>query len=256
MFGEMAIGFWIWRGLTLLATGFWIWMLIDCSRNEDDRSWYYILFFTYILGGVLYFILRFIPRSQGRLPAPSFIKRLIRRKKLMELEAAAKRIGNAYQWLDWGNALYEISDYKGALAKFGLALEKQKDLTEAWWKQALCQEKLRLREECVASLSALLKIDEQYAYGEAALVQGRVLLQLGRKPEAQAILEKHLQRFRLPEALYLLATLYLEEHRDAQARELLETLVSDIQSAPAYHMRRQRVWMRKARLLLARFSQS
>lgn len=251
----MAIA-WLWRALTFLSTGFWIWMLIDCSRQEEDRSWLYILFFTHILGAVLYFVLRKLPRLQGRIPAPSFIKRLLRRKKLQELEAAALRIGNAWQWLEWGNALFELGDYRSALEKYNKALQSQPDLAEAWWKQALCQEKLRLRPECRTSLEKLLALDEQYAYGEASLVLGRTLLLLEKKSEAQIVLEKHLQKFRLPEALYHLAVLYHENNRDREAADLLHTLITDIQSAPAYHARRQGRWLRRARLLKSRLSSS
>ncbi len=249
---ELNLIAWLIRLVLFIPTAFWIWMIIDCAREEEDRSWYFILFFTYVLGAVIYLIVRKIPRIKGEVPAPSFLKKLVNKKKLMELEAAARRIGNPYQFLDWGNALFKVNDYKNALTQYTQAVLKQDSLAEAWWGKAQCESRLKKYEAALASFEKLYTLESEYAYGEATLSYGRLLLEQGKKDKAQSVLEKHMERFRLPEALYLLATIYHEQGKQQQARELLDTLITDVQSAPGYHMRKQKKWMARARILLTR----
>lgn len=46
----------------LLATAFWFWMLVDCIVNKSLRDaqkvlWFLLIFFTHILGAIVYFFI-------------------------------------------------------------------------------------------------------------------------------------------------------------------------------------------------------
>ena len=44
--------------ITLLTTVFWIWMLIDCLFHKRIKyGWFIFIFFTHIVGAVIYFFL-------------------------------------------------------------------------------------------------------------------------------------------------------------------------------------------------------
>ncbi len=44
--------------LTLLTTVFWIWMLVDCLFHKRIKyGWFIFIFFTHIVGAIIYFFL-------------------------------------------------------------------------------------------------------------------------------------------------------------------------------------------------------
>jgi hypothetical protein len=54
--------------LGLLGTLFWIWMLVDCVRKEptegNDRIvWVLIIVLLHLLGAIVYFFVRKLPRA-------------------------------------------------------------------------------------------------------------------------------------------------------------------------------------------------
>lgn len=76
----------------IIGTVFWVWMIYDCLQNERDRqTWLWILIFLNLIGALLYFITRWMPRTN--VPTPSFAKRWTRRNALWQAEAEAKNIG-------------------------------------------------------------------------------------------------------------------------------------------------------------------
>jgi hypothetical protein len=61
--------YWTWL-LFLAAGGFWIWMLIDCATKEpsignDKLVWIIIIVFTNIIGALIYFFVRRVPRLEA-----------------------------------------------------------------------------------------------------------------------------------------------------------------------------------------------
>ncbi len=53
--------------LVLAAFAFWLWMLVDCAKNEEDKTqkivWVIIIVATGIFGAPLYFFIRKLPRK-------------------------------------------------------------------------------------------------------------------------------------------------------------------------------------------------
>lgn len=54
--------------ILICGTAFWIWMLIDCAAHEprgnDKIVWVLILIFLNVLGAILYFLIRRLPRHR------------------------------------------------------------------------------------------------------------------------------------------------------------------------------------------------
>jgi hypothetical protein len=54
--------------LFLLASIFWIWMLIAAVMRErttaDKILWVVIIVFTHVIGALIYFFLRYVPRRR------------------------------------------------------------------------------------------------------------------------------------------------------------------------------------------------
>ena len=86
--------------------------------------------------------------------------------------------------------------------------------------------------------------------GDVSLAYGKTLYELGNHDGAREHLEGHIQRWRHPGSLFLLATLEHEQKNHKQAREHLHAMLQDINSSPKAIARKFGIWKSKARKLL------
>ncbi len=83
-----------------------------------------------------------------------------------------------------------------------------------------------------------------------SLAYGRSLAELGELDGCTKHLEQHVNRWRHPEALYLLARVELERGNPAAARGHLEGLLLDINGSPKAIAKKQARWKTRAAKLL------
>jgi len=129
-------------------------------------------------------------------------------------------------------------------------LEKDPENIQALWGAAQVDWKQGDFETAAERLSKLLKIDPQYKFGDVSLAYGKTLRELGNLDEARAYLEGHIQRWRHPESLFLLATIEQENGNHTQAREHLLAILQDINASPKTLARKFGIWKSKARKML------
>ena len=236
----------------LLATAFWIWMLVECLRKDPDR--YYWMWFMVIvppIAPVVYFFARWLPsRSVSGRKVSGRAGKWTRRKELRRLELAAKQIGNAHQFIQWGEALLDVGDTETAGRAFDQALERESENIQALWGAAQVDMKRESWESAVARLQAVLGQDPQYKFGDVSLVLGKALQLQGQADAARDHLSEHVRRWRHPEGVFRLATLEAKAGNIDAARTHLDALITDVESSPTGIARRHRSWQRKARRLL------
>ena len=234
---------------SLLYLPFFLWMLIDCVRNEPDRGiWIFIIIFLQGLGSFAYFFLRFLPRGNN-----AFLKKLMARfrtRELNRLRIEAKQIGNPYHWLQYGEKLRELRQYPQAEQAYRTALKKDSENRQALWGLAICLEKQKKFEDAFLAITQVYQQDPAYKFGDVSLARARLLITLDRWNEARDHLEAHVQRWRQPEGLYLLARCQVYQQNVEEAKRTLEMLLMDIEASPSAIARKQKKWKRKAKKLL------
>ena len=236
--------------LSLAYTAFTIWMLVECVRKDPDRYiWIWVILWAYPFGGpVIYFVARWLPSNDFR--APRFVRRWFQSKELHRIEAAAQQIGNPYHHVQLGDALREAGHFDRAGQAYLKALAKEPQNLQALWGAALVDIERKQHDSARGRLEQLLALDAHYKFGDVSLAYGRTLCNLSRPDEAQTHLEKHVRRWRHPEGVYLLATLYLHFGRTEDARTQLDALLLDIHGSPRAIARKQTLWKSRARKLL------
>ncbi|MEO0768817.1 MAG: tetratricopeptide repeat protein [Cyanobacteria bacterium J06649_4] len=236
--------------LTLFAFSFWAWMIYDCSKHERDRTtWFLIIVLLNVLGSVIYFVVRWLPRSSP------FVHRLVMRDKHQQsLQRAildARNIGKAYQYVQLGHAYVQTGDRGHALAAYQQALAKDSDCIEALWGAALIElesmQLLRSRE----LLHRLMTLQPDYRFGEASLRYGRVLYSLNELDLALRHCEHHIQCWSHPEAYLLIAKVQKQKGKLSVARTTLETLITNVQASPNFYRRQNKHFLNEAQGLLA-----
>lgn len=232
----------------LPAFAFWVWMLVACARRDPERGlWIWIIAFV-PLGALIYFFGRYISLAEFRVPAS--LKRWSRAREIDRLKIATRQIGNAWHFVQLGEALLETGRYEPALSAFKTALEKEPDNVQALWGSAQAQTKLEDHGAARETLARLLELDPQYKFGDVSLAYGRALHETGAHDASAEHLEKHLRRWRHPEALYLLAVIRAGQSDNGQAREHLEELLMDVNGSPKGIARRHAVWKSRAKRML------
>lgn len=229
---------------SLASTGFWFWMLFHCFRNDPDRFFWMWLMLMFPPSTLIYFLVRWIPSNQFR--APTGLRRWTRAREIDRLEIAAQQIGNSHQFIQLGEALLELRQFDKAGRAFHEALEKDPENLQALWGAAQVEMEHEQFEPAAEKLAKLLELDFQYKFGDVSLAYGKTLHEMGDVPEALEHLEKHLQRWRHPEALYLLATLEHQQGNHQQARQYLLAMLQDINASPRAIARKFGIWKSKA----------
>lgn len=234
--------------LALLATAFWMLMMFDCISNEPDRTtWLWILILLNISGAILYFLLRKLPQLQGL--RSSYFKRWTLRQKIWTAEAAVRNIGKAHQYVVLGNLLSEAGHTHRAREAYQQALQREPDNLHAHW--GLATIALHTKQLAIAQthLMALLQQDPEYRCGEASLLYGKVLFELGDWNLAQHHLEQDVKYWGHPEAALLLAKILIAQGNSETAQAHLQTLLVNLRGAPAYHYRRHQSVVKQAEKL-------
>jgi len=258
---DSGLGFWIyyyvfvWRSgiASVLYACVLLWMLYDCVQNDPERNlWFWIIIFVHPIGAPLYFFVRYLPhrRHSNSLPL-SFLHD---RKEVERLEMATIQIGNAYHFIQYGEQLLSMRRYSDALNAYQSALQKEPTNLQALWGAAQCELELGKLTEARPHLEAVLQQDPSYRFGDVSLAYGRLLQELKDNDAALAHLEKHISRWRQPEACYRLAELKAERGKKDEAIALLKHTLVDFQASPTSFSHKHGVWKRKTKSLLSKLS--
>jgi hypothetical protein len=233
----------------LVGQVFWLWMLIDCMKAEGPRSeWRYILFFGNVAGALAYFVVRWLPSNQVAMPG--FMRQWTYKQKLYNAKAAARNIGNAYQYTILGDVYMQMGDPKAAQTAYTTALDKEKQNVNALW--GLAQIAMDGKQYDVAKnyLTILMKLDREARFGEVSLLYGKARYELKEWAELKEHLKEDIRFWGHPESAVMLATILQQDGAAADARECLESMIAKVEASPMYHHRRHQPTLRKARKLL------
>lgn len=235
--------------LTLVYSLFWVWMLIECIRSEPDRHfWIWLLIVVPFPGAVVYAVVRYYPTLSDH--SPTFLRSWSRGRELARLENAAEQIGNAHQFIQWGDALRDVGRWNQAEAAYGSALKKEPENLQALWGAALVAEHQDRSEEVLEFTRKILDKDPQYKFGDVSLAYGKALEKRHQPEEAREHFENHIKRWRHPEGLYRLACLCAEQGDPEDARSYLRAMLQDLNGSPPAIARKHGRWKSRARQFL------
>jgi tetratricopeptide (TPR) repeat protein len=237
--------------VALIYSAFWVWMLIHCLMREPDKMfWVWLLVVVPFPGAIVYGVLRVFPERE--FVAPAWLRQFTRGKELSRLETAAEQIGNAHQFVQWGDALRDTAQWDRAAEAYSRALAKDPQNLPALWGAAQVAVKQKRPAEVKRCCEQILARDPQYKFGDVSLAYARALVDLREFAAAKTYLEQHCRRWRHPEAVYLLAVRCLEDGNPAAARKHLQEMLRDINASPTAIARKFGSWKSLARKLLKR----
>ncbi|WP_166821866.1 tetratricopeptide repeat protein [Thalassoroseus pseudoceratinae] len=242
-----ASGVWI---LVSLAVMFWISMLVHCYFCEPDREFW---FFTMLIipPATLVYVFARVLFSRRQIPS-GLLKQFGGKREIEQKRIAAEQIGNPHQHVEYGEVLRQHGRYADARDAYAKALEREPDNLPALWGISLAEIELEEYPSAKNHLKYMLEMDFGYKFGDVSLAYGKCLYLMKDTDAATAHLKQHINRWRHPEAMYLLAEMHADTGSPAVARQYVEAMFIDIDGSPKAIARKQSRWRRKGQKLLNR----
>lgn len=234
---------------SLVYSVFWIGMLIHCVCYEPDKTfWLWLLVVAPFPGAIVYAFVRFVPAADWR--TPSWLQKFTRGKELARLATATETIGNAHQFVQYGDALRETGQWSEAATAYEQALKKDPENLPALWGAAQVAVTQKRPADVCRLCQQILEREPHYRFGDVSFTYAKALFAAGETSNGFAQLERHCQRWRQPEAVYLLAEHCFENGDHAASRQHLQELLRDINGSPAAIASQNGRWKSRARKLL------
>ncbi|MCA8995357.1 MAG: tetratricopeptide repeat protein [Planctomycetaceae bacterium] len=242
---------WAYGWPSLIYFAFLIWMVLYCLKNDPERYlWLWIILIVQPIGAVIYFVARYLPSAD--VANWSLVRRFKKLKQLERLRIAAAQIGNAYQFVQWGDAARDLNRCSEALGAYQSALNKEPDNLAALWGAANLEYQQGEFASALEKLKMVLDKDPAYKFGDVSLLYGKTLRDLGQLDVAKSHLEGHIPRWRQPEALYVLALICRDQGDPLAARGYLQGIIDDINASPRAIARKNLFWRSRAKRMLKR----
>ena len=88
----------------------------------------------------------------------------------MNLKRQRYKLGNAYQFVRWGDALKEAGIRQKSLDAYHEALKKEPDNLQALWGAAQIEMQIKKIEIAKSRCQKILDIDPEYKFGDVSLL--------------------------------------------------------------------------------------
>jgi hypothetical protein len=232
----------------LLFVAFQIWMLVDAVRREE-WLWAIFIFFFSVFSALLYYF--FVYRAAAPVATRGFeLPGLVHRERIRELEDRIHHLDKAHHHAQLGDLYFQQGKLAKAEACYQAALERDADEIDASAHLGHCLLRQNRPAEALPLLEKVCANEPKHDYGYSLMALAETQAALGQADAAIATWQRVLEHNSYSRARVQLAELFLQQGRTAEARALLEEVVSDDAHAPAFQRKRERVWTSRAKGLL------
>ena len=173
-------------------------------------------------------------------------------QRIKELEAQIHHLDNAYHHFQLGDVYFRRGKLAEAEKCYRAAIER--DASDPDFHAHLGQCLLRKGKAAEAKplLEQVARANPKHDYGHTMMALAETLTMLGETDHALQYWQHITQNHSYPRAKVQLAELYLARGKPDLARAEVQTVLADDAYAPAFQRRRDRVWIRRAKGLLAK----
>lgn len=220
--------------------------IVHCVKRGRERFWIWIILFGGVVGALAYFITEGMPdwddmKRSFRGPA--------RRKRITTLRAYVRENPSAGNYEELGALLIEERKWREAREAFDRAIQSRSDLLDTFYWRGVAAFEVGDDAAAIKDLEHVAKIQPKYDYSRVQCFLARALARSGRTAEAMAAFERLIEISTSSESIVTAAEFFAANGREAQARELVEIILTRRETMPAYQRRRDRVWLSMAKKL-------
>ena len=237
----------VWLALTV----FQIWMLIHAIRNRE-WLWVFFIFIGSGLGAIWYYFSNYRGSSAGmsgfELPGAQS------RRRIKELQAQIHHLDNTYHHFQLGDVYFQKGKLVEAEKCYRAALEREPNDIDARAHLGQCLLRQKRSAEARPLLEAVCRENYKHDYGHTLMAYAETLTALNENDAAFAAWQHVVANHSYARAKVQFAELCLARKETDLARAQLDDVIKDDAHAPSFQRRRDRVWVRRAKHLVAQAS--
>ena len=233
----------------LAMAGFQLWMLIHAVRN---REWLWAVFMVigWSLTSILYFFL--VYRDSGSASRGFELPGAQSRARIKQLQAKIHHLDNAYHHFQLGDVYFQRGKFAEAEKCYRAALEREPNDIDTRAHLGQCLLRLNRPAEARPLLEAVCRENYKHDFGYSIMAYAETLTAL-QETDAAFDLWKHVvDNHSFARAKVQFAELCLIRKQPELARTQLNEVIADDAHAPVFQRRKDRVWVSRAKSLLAK----
>ena len=234
-----------WLGLVFL---FQLWMIVDAVRRDEWLWAGLILFFPPIMP-LWYFIsvYRASPSVTQGFELPGTGSRM----RIKQLEALIHNLDKPHHYLELGDIYFRKGNLAKAESCYRASLEREPQDIDARAHLGQCLLRQKKAAEACPILYQVCLENPKHDYGYSLMAYAEALGALGDTDAAITVWQEVLKSHSYARARVQLGQLYLLKNRRDLAELEFRGTINDDRHAPGYQRKRDRMWVWKARRLLA-----
>lgn len=246
----MNFGYWaISSPIVLIVAIFQLWMFIDAIRRREF-FWAAFIFIGWGLAALWYYlyVYRDTPSATSGFQLPGAVDR----RRIKDLQAKIHHLDKPHHYSQLGDIYFQQGKLEKAEECYRAAMERDpQDIdTRAHFGQCLLRAKRPA--EARPLLEGVIAENPKHDYGYSQMALAETYMALGENDKAFALWKQVVEYHSYARAKVQLAEIYFARNQPDLASHELNEVISDDAHAPTFQRRRDRIWIRKARSLMAK----
>ena len=218
--------------------------IIHFIRRRPDTYWLWIILFLGPLGALIYIVAEVLPDAQfmGGITFRGFS----RRRRIHEVEAMVIDNPSAGNYEELGQLYLDEGKFARAKECFDRAISSRTDSPDPFYRRAIASMELGDFAGAVPDLERVVSRDPKYDFSRAPALLAHAYARTGQNEKADALFRKVMETSTLTESQVHYAEFLQAQGRTAEARDLLERIITKKRTMPGFQKRRERPWFRRA----------
>ncbi len=235
--------------LILAVAIFQIWMFIDAIRR-DEYVWAAFIFIGSIISTVLYYVLvyRSAPSATRGFELPGSVDR----RRIKDLQAKIYHLDKPHHYSQLGDIYFQQGKLQKAEECYRAAMERDPEDIDTRAHFGQCLLRAQRPAEARPLLDGVVTENPKHDYGYSQMALAETYLALGENEKAFNLWKQVVEHHSYARAKVQLAEMYLARNQPDPALRELQEVISDDAHAPTFQRRRDRIWIRRARSVLAK----
>jgi tetratricopeptide (TPR) repeat protein len=231
-----------------LVVVFQLWMLVDAVRREE-WLWAVLIFLFPPFMPLWYFVsvYRAAPSATRGFELPGTGSR----RRIKELEGLIHNLDKPHHYLELGDIYFRKGNLAKAESCYRASLERDPQDIDARAHLGQCLLRQKKAEEACPTLYQVCTENPKHDYGYSLMAYAEALAALGDTDAAITVWQEVIKNHSYARARVQLGQLYLAKNRRDLAEVEFRGTINDDRHAPSYQRKRDRMWVWKARRLLA-----
>ena len=235
--------------LTIPVVIFQLWMCIHAIR-QGEWFWAFFIAISFGISAALYYF--YVYRKSASTTRGFELPGAQSRRRIKELQSQIHHLDKAHHHLQLGDIYFQQGKLKKAEASYRASMERDPEDIDTRAHLGQCLLRQGRAGEARPLLEGVVAQDSSHDYGHSMMALAETLAALGETDKALPVWKQVTEKHSYPRARVQYAELCIARNEKEPARAALQEVIADDPHAPAFQRKRDRMWTRRARVLLGK----